>query len=111
MWPIIIRVISGRCVAVGSRITVVEAISSIASNLPRFSSIVLSNKGQIARIIRKMADIKANNIWIPSFDLAKKALAGEKGIIAIFGNDFISCAEYFAALWEALINAKIIIIG
>lgn len=111
MWPTIIRIISGRCVAVGSKVTAVEAIAAIARNLPRFSSVVVSNKGQIARIIRIMADIKAKNAWMPSFELAKNALAGEKGIITIFGNNILDCAEFFAALWEALIKAKIIILG
>lgn len=113
MWQIIIRIISGRCVSTASQVTAVNAIAAIARNLPRFTSIVVSNQGQgqIARIIRIMADIKAKNAYMLPFDLAKKALANEKGVITMFGNNFLDCAEFFAALWEALINAKIIVIG
>lgn len=113
MWPIIIRIISGRCVSVGSKVTAVEAIAAIARNLPRFTSIAVSSQGQgqIARIIRVMAEIKAKNVQMLPFDLAKNALANEKGLITMFGNNFLDCAEFFAALWEALIKAKVIVIG
>ncbi|MBW9198594.1 hypothetical protein EVD32_01485 [Bacteroidales bacterium SW299] len=95
-----------------SRIQAIQCISRIIHSYPNVTCklLNLNNLGQIWRILGKMAKIKKEKRFMPSFDLAKEALIDESHIVSLFENSMTKCAEFFSKLWDDLFRIGCIIV-